>query len=114
MTVQPVVLPEPMPPMQFQPAASPHDPEEFGFPEPAVGWPSLVRRRRNRMIRFISYEVFALAILVVSAVMGLSHRLPDDPLLLVTKIVTIASAVAVVGIPILFYGLPETLPTNDR
>ncbi|HEY2123836.1 MAG TPA: hypothetical protein VGG94_00110 [Chthoniobacterales bacterium] len=109
-----LVAPEPRPPMHFQPAASAQDPEEFGFPQPAVAWPSLVRRRRNRRIRFISYEVVALAILVVSAVMGLAHRLPDDPLSLVTKIVTIASAVTVVGIPILFYGLPDTLPTNDR
>ena len=108
------VAPKPGPPLHFQPAASAHDPEEFGFPEPTVAWPSLRRRRRNRMIRFIGYEIFALAILVVSAVMGIAHRLPDDPLSLVTKIVTIVSAVAVVGIPILFYGLPETMPTNRR
>jgi hypothetical protein len=108
----PAFAPEPKPPLHFQPAASARDPEEFGFPEPSVGWPSLVRRRRNRRIRFIGYEMVALAILAVSASMGLSHRMPDDPLTLVMKIATIASAIAVVGIPILFYGLPETLPTN--
>ena len=108
------VAPEPRPPLHFQSAASAHDPEEFGFPEPTVAWPSLLRRRRNRMIRFMGYEIVALAILVVSAVMGIAHRLPDDPLSLVAKIVTIASAVAVVGIPILFYGLPDTLPTSRR
>lgn len=108
------VAPKPRPPLHFQPAASAHDPEEFGFPEPTVAWPSLLRRRRNRMIRFMGYEIVALAILVVSAVMGIAHRLPDDPLSLVAKIVTIASAVAVVGIPILFYGLPDTLPLSRR
>lgn len=106
--------PETVSPLYFQPAASPDEPEEFGFPEADISGPSLQRRRRNRLIRFVLFELVAIAFLVCFALIGLSHRSSDDLLSIVTKILTIASAIAVAGVPILFYGLPETLPRNHR
>jgi hypothetical protein len=88
--------------------------EQFGFPESTTLWPSVQRRRRARLIRFVVYELIALVALVLSAGVGLSHRLPNDPISLVTKVLTIASAIAVVVVPIIFYGLPETLPRSQR
>jgi hypothetical protein len=40
--------------------------------------------------------------------------LPDDPVSTVAKIVTIVSTIAVAVIPVVFYGLPETLPRSNR
>lgn len=110
----PAVAPEPIPPLHFQPATSTGEPEEFGFPEATLPWPNLQRRRRNRLIRFIVCEVIGLALLVSAVMIGLSHRSVDDPLSVVTKILTITFAIGVAVVPILFYGLPETLPRIRR
>jgi hypothetical protein len=40
--------------------------------------------------------------------------MPTDPLSFIAKILTIAAAVALAVIPIIFYGLPETLPGSRR
>jgi type IV secretory pathway VirB2 component (pilin) len=66
------------------------------------------------LVRFIVYELIAFALLVTSVAIGLSHRMPTDPLSFIAKILTIAAAVALAVIPIIFYGLPETLPGSRR
>lgn len=101
-------------PLHFEPATAEGEPEEFGFPEALSPWLSMQRRRRARLIRFIVFEVFAIALLVGSVMTGLSHRAADDPLSVVAKILTIVSAIAVAAVPILFYGIPETLPRGRR
>ncbi len=110
----PAVVPPTVPTLHFQPATSTGDPEEFGFPGANTPWPNLQQRRRNRLVRFIVFEVIALALLACAVMIGLSHRSMDDPLSVVTKILTITSAIAVAVVPILFYGLPETLPRTRR
>lgn len=102
-----------LPALRHLPASN-DEGEMFDFPESDMLWPVLKRRRRARLIRFFLYELFALAGLVSSAMIGLSHRLPNDPLSIAAKILTIASAVAVAVVPIIFYGLPETLPRSRR
>jgi hypothetical protein len=46
--------------------------------------------------------------------MALTNRAPDDSMGFVAKILTIGLAVASAVVPILFYGLPETLPRSRR
>jgi hypothetical protein len=98
--------------LHFEPAHFDGDTEEFGFSEVGGPWSALQRRRRSRLIRFIVWELFAVAVLLSAVAIGLSHRLPDDPIALIAKIVAITGAVAVAIIPIVFYGLPETLPRD--
>jgi hypothetical protein len=99
--------------LNFTPAPTADEVEEFGFPEPASTWP-VPRRRRARLLRFALCELFALLVLAVAVMVGLAHRLPEDPVSLMAKIATILSAIAVAVIPIGFYGLPETLPRSNR
>jgi hypothetical protein len=89
-------------------------PEEFSFPDAELPWPDLRRRRRGKMFRFLIFEFITLILLGGAVLLGLSHRLAEDPLTLVARIVTIASAAIVVILPIIFYGLPETLPQGRR
>jgi hypothetical protein len=88
--------------------------EEFGFPESPATWSNLRARRRARFLRFVVWEVFALTITGLAGVVVLVHRPPDDALALTARIVTIAFAIAAATIPVVFYGLPETLPESDR
>lgn len=74
--------------------------------------PALQRRRRGKMIRFVVIELTTIGIMIFCANMALSYRSADDPMGLLAKILTIAAAVASAVIPILFYGLPDTLPRN--
>ncbi len=106
--------PDALRPLHFEPATAAGEPEEFGFPEALAPWPSIKRRRRARLIRFVVYEVFAIALLAASVMTGLSHRATEDPLSVVAKILTIVSAIVVAAVPILFYGIPETLPRSRR
>ena len=99
--------------LHFTPAGSDDEAEEFGFPEAAAASP-IQRRRRARLLRFALCELFALMALAGAVTLGLAHRLPEDPVSLMAKIATILSAIAVAVIPIVFYGLPETLPRSNR
>ncbi len=104
----------------------PANPSEFI--EPNDEWqeeewlpPARIRRRRSfnldwnsRFVRFMTYEVAALLVLIISAVLGIRHRLPEDPLSTVTKLLLIAAAVVAAIIPVIFYGLPDRLPRDDR
>ncbi len=82
---------------------------------PRAGWPSRLKGGwQSRFVRFLTCECVAIFVLVASALIGMRHRLPDDPLNFFTRVLTIASAVVAVVIPVLFYGLPERLPRGDR
>jgi hypothetical protein len=100
--------------LQSAPATAANDAEEFRFPEADTAWPDMERRRRARLWRFILWELVALTIAVLAIMVGLSHRVPNDPVAMVAKIVTIVFAIAVAVIPVVFYGWPKTLPRSDR
>jgi hypothetical protein len=72
------------------------------------------RRRRIKLVRFIIFESVALVALLFSAKLGMSHPFPGDPLRPWFIILTILAAVTVGGIPIIFYGLPPSLPHDRR
>ena len=64
--------------------------------------------------RFVAYESAALAVLLPLAIVGLSHP-PDNAVWLwIVNISTIASAIAAVLIPILFYAITPTLPEIEE
>ena len=71
-------------------------------------------RRRVKLVRFIIFEGVALVALLFLAKLGMSHPFPGDPLRPWFRILTIVAAVTVGTIPILFYGLPPTVPRNRR
>lgn len=75
-----------------------------------VPWPDLRRRRRAKLIRFFGIEMIALVILIVSVNLALSNRAPDDWVGVLAKAMTIAMAIVMAIVPIIFFGLPETLP----
>lgn len=88
--------------------------EEFQFREEETAESSMQRRRRARLWRFVLWEFCALVIAVVAIMVGLSHRLADDPVAVAAKIVTIVFAIVVAALPVFFYGFPETLPGSNR
>jgi hypothetical protein len=98
--------------LQFTPAAATDDAEQFEFPEADKG-PNAVRRRA-RLLHFVLWELFALTVVGLAIMVGLSHRLPDDPVATAAKIVAIVFAIAVAAIPVVLYGLPETLSRSNR
>jgi hypothetical protein len=100
--------------LQSAPVAATGDAEEFRFPEADTTSPNLQSRRRTRLWRFILWELVALTIAVLAIMVGLSHRVADDPVAMAAKIVTIVFAIAVAVIPVVFYGRPEILPRSDR
>lgn len=74
----------------------------------------LSERRRIKLVRFVLFESIALIILLLLAKLGMSHPFPGDPLRPWFRILTIVAALPVGGIPILFYGLPPSLPRTRR
>jgi hypothetical protein len=79
-------------------------------------FPSAMERfRSTKLIRFIVAEAIAIVLLLGSVSLGSSHHSAGaDPMGLVLNILTIASAASAVIIPIVFYGVPETFPQDDR
>lgn len=84
--------------------------EDFEFAEPAAKRPDAQRRARNKFFGFVSCEIVVVALLVVSILFGWSHRLGSGSL---AKAGAIVTAIAVVALPIIFYGFPKTRP-RDR
>ena len=74
----------------------------------------LLRRRRSKLIRFIIAQASAIGVLLLSGTFALSLRLADPALVLSMNIVTIAAAVAVATIPIIFFAIAPVLPRGER
>jgi hypothetical protein len=74
----------------------------------------LLRRRRSKVIRFIIAQASAIGVLLLSGTFALSLRLADPALALSMNIVTIAAAVAVAMIPIIFFAVAPVLPRGER
>jgi hypothetical protein len=72
------------------------------------------RRRRLKLVRFIIFESVALLALIVLAKLGMSHPFPGDPLRPWFRTMTVLAALPVGIIPILFYGLPPSLPRTKH
>jgi hypothetical protein len=77
--------------------------------------PSRCRRRRRRVKfrRFIACEAAALLILAL-VILGLTLNITAPALRWILNIFTIAAAVAVAVIPIVFYAFTPTLPDLER
>jgi len=72
------------------------------------------RRRRSKVIGFIITEASAIGVLLLSGLFALSLRLADPILALSVNIVTLAAAVAVATIPIIFFAIAPILPRGKR
>ena len=103
-------IPAAAPPVVSNSGGAPyHGDDLWDTPEPA-----LQRRRRSKLVRFAIIEVTMVGLMTFFANMALANGTPDDSMGFVAKILTIALAVASAVVPILFYGLPETLPRSQR
>lgn len=72
------------------------------------------RFRYSKLVRFAVAEITAVVLLVLFLVLGArSHGVPDLTDVAI-KVFAIILAVAAAVIPIVFYGLPERLPKNER
>jgi hypothetical protein len=74
----------------------------------------LSERRRIKLVRFVFFESVALVILLLLAKIGMSHPFPGDPLRPWFRILTIVAVLPVGALPILFYGLPQSLHRTRR
>jgi hypothetical protein len=84
--------------------------EDLELAEPAAESPDAQRQARIKFFGFVSCEIVVLALLVVSVLLGWSHRLGSGSL---AKAGAIVAAIAAVALPIVFYGFPKTL-SRDR
>jgi pyrroline-5-carboxylate reductase len=65
------------------------------------------RRRRLRLVRFMAAEAFALAILVLSVLAGISERFASESLTPIFRALPITAAAVAAILPILFFGGPK-------
>lgn len=72
------------------------------------------KRRRNKLIRFIIFETLAFGLLLIAAKLQVTQQYSENSLTFLYKVLMFAAAVAVVIIPVVFYGLPPTLPPTKR
>ena len=64
-------------------------------------------RRRARLVRFLAFEIAAIALVVGSVVAGLSERFAAESLTKIFQVLPIAAAALAVALPILFFGHPK-------
>jgi hypothetical protein len=74
----------------------------------------LLLRRRRKGVGFIIAEASAIGFLLVAGAFAVSLKPADPTLALWINIATIAAAVAVTIIPILFFAIAPVLPREDR
>jgi hypothetical protein len=69
---------------------------------------ALIRhRRRVRMARFIVCEAVAIAVMVFSALAGISARFAAENFTPVFRVLPVSAAVVAVVLPIIFFGDPK-------
>jgi hypothetical protein len=74
----------------------------------------LVLRRRNKVVGFLITEAIAMGLLLITGTFALSLKPADPALAWSINIATIAAAVAVAIIPIVFFAIAPVLPPDDR
>ena len=74
----------------------------------------LHHRRRSKLIGFIIVEAVAIALLLIAGTFALSLKPADPSLALSINVATIAAAVAVAIIPIIFFAIAPVLPRDER
>lgn len=122
--VRPVAAPPPPPAPELEPMdvyAAEEQPVEYfdevepqyeeeegwGPPEP---WPSNRGRRRAKLLRFLAIEGIALLILVLAASLAAFSKGTNEWVSIIARVITVIMAVTMATVPIIYYGLPETLP----
>lgn len=72
------------------------------------------RRRRNKLIRFIFFELLAIGLFLVSTKLAIADQFAETSLTVVYKILMFTAALAAAIIPVVFYALPPTLPPGRQ
>jgi hypothetical protein len=68
---------------------------------------------RTKLRRFLICEALALSVLICLALLAISQRFTEQSIALLINVLIIATGAALAIIPMLFYGLGETLPQRD-
>ena len=74
----------------------------------------LHQHRRSKLMGFIIAEVSAIGFLLVAGTFAVLFKKIDPTLALSINIATIAAAVAVAIIPIIFFAIAPVLPRDNR
>jgi hypothetical protein len=72
------------------------------------------RHRRTKLVRFIVFETLTIAVLLASAKMAVMERSSENSLAALYGTIVVIAAIAATVIPVIFFGLPPTLPTDKR
>lgn len=75
---------------------------------------AMSQRRRSKLIGFFIAEAVAIGLLLIVGTFAVLLRKPDPTVALSINIATIAAAVAVAIIPIIFFAIAPVLPPDDR
>lgn len=76
--------------------------------------PSLPRHRNIKLVRFIMCEFIAIGVLILAAEFDFSHLSAEDLVSLFWRSLASAAFVGAAVLPIIFYGLPDTLRGKKR
>jgi hypothetical protein len=72
------------------------------------------RHRSSKLVRFIVCELIAIGVLILAAEFDFSHLSAEDLVSVFWRVLASAAAVGTAVLPIIFYGLPNTLRRNER
>ena len=87
----------------------------FNLPKhPRRSGPEVRQRQRNKFFWFVGCEIIVLALLVGAVIFGWSHRFGNGSLSPAARLGAIVAAIAGAVLPMIFYGLPKTLPRDRR
>jgi len=113
--MRPTQTPAAPPPKARTPAPVISNPQTDFFEMFAESGQAVARRRRQmKFRRFIACETGALLVLLPLVILGLTANITAPALRWILNIFTIAAAVAVAVIPIIFYAFTPTLPEIER
>ena len=74
----------------------------------------MLQRHRNKVVGFLIAEISAIGALILAGIFAVSLNPADPTLALSINILTIAAAVAVAIIPIIYFAVAPVLPHEDR
>jgi hypothetical protein len=80
----------------------------------AEEWPEIRERQRTKFFWFVGCEVVVLALLVGAVLFGWSNRFGYGSLSPAARLGAVVGAIVAAVLPIIFYGLPQTLPRDRR
>lgn len=113
--IQEQLAPEPEPEPELEPELEPIEETEeempaYEFSGTQAEARSQRRRRVKKLFRFLVFEALAVGALLLSAKFAVAERFSENSLSYLYGTVMVIAAIGAAVIPVIFYGLPPTLP----